>query len=119
MSRVAVFLCGVILLAAVAVPVSGAYETKKDGDMQDAADKAAGMIDAFWGSEADVMTLRGWDILPSSDCSMELDGHHLTLVKNGKSYGSLISHPADGMTLPYNGTLNIERNGDSLIPSYQ
>jgi hypothetical protein len=83
--------------------------------MQDATDKTAVMIDSFWGSEADVMTLRGWDILPYADCVIELDGHHLTLTKNGKTYGSLISHPAEDMVLPYNGTLNIERDGDMLI----
>jgi hypothetical protein len=115
MSRVAVFLCGAILLAAIAVPVSGAYEVRKDGDMQNAADKTAGMIDSFWMSEADVMMLRGWDVLPSADCVMELDGHHLTLTKNDKAYGSLISHPAEDMILPYNGTLNIERGGDMLV----
>jgi hypothetical protein len=119
MSRVSVFLCGVVLLAAVAVPISGAYEMKKDNDMQDAAHRTAGMIDSFWGSEADIMTLRGWDVLPSADCTMELEDHHLTLSKNGRTYGSLISHPAEEMTLSYNGTLNIERKGDTLVRTDQ
>lgn len=119
MSRIAVFACGVILLAAIVVPISDVYDGRKDADLTEAADKIAFMIDTFWDSEADVMTLRGWDILPFSDMSVEISGHVLTVNKGGKEYRSLIEHPADSISISYNDTIGLKRSDGRLALASQ
>lgn len=113
------FACGVILLAAVIVPVSGAYGSMEDESMRDAADGIAEMLDIFWNSKADEMTLRGWDILPSADCGLILDGRELILTKKGKEYRSLISHPAGKTEMSYNDMATVERRGGALAFTVQ
>ncbi|MDR3206456.1 MAG: hypothetical protein LBT41_05135 [Candidatus Methanoplasma sp.] len=115
LSRVAVFACGAVLLAAAVVPISESYEGRKDADLAGAADKVALMIDAFWDSEADVMTLRGWDVLPFQDMSVEIDGHVLTMTKSGREYRSLVEHPADRISISYNSIISLKRGDGFLI----
>ena len=119
LSRVSVMICGMIMLAAITIPVSGMYDDMKDEDMRTMADNIAGTIDSFWDSDADVMFLRGWEIMPSSDCSVVLDGNHLTLVKNGCEYKSLISKKSNIFTISYNDTVDIERGEEGIMVSYQ
>lgn len=115
MSRVAVFICGAILLAAIAIPVADQYDRKEIDGMIDVADNITYMIDSFWESEADVMTVRGWDILPSPDYSASLNGHSLTLSNSEGTFTSLISHAAEPIIITYDDIISIERNGETII----
>ena len=115
MSRVAVFVCGAIILTAVIVPVSGMYDSKADADMIEVADRAADVMDSFWYSDVDVMTLRGWDILPSTDCVLEIEGHDIILQKNGRIYRGLISFEAGPITFSYNQIMTVEKENGRLI----
>ncbi len=119
LSRVIAIVCGVILLAAVIVPVADMFDERTDINIVESTDEISNMIDSFWNSKADIMVLRGWDILPSSDCSLELNGHKLTLNCGNKEYTSLIAHPSNTFTISYNEIVKIERNGDTLAISYQ
>lgn len=114
LSRVSMIACGVILLAAICAPVSAAYTSMQDSEMRDAADGIARTVDRFWDSRADVMILRGWDVLPTSDCGLVIDGHDLVLTRNGKEYRALLTHGACKTELSYNSVAEIERNGDML-----
>ncbi|MDN5358038.1 MAG: hypothetical protein AB7D42_00200 [Candidatus Methanomethylophilaceae archaeon] len=110
MSRVVLCICGVVLLGAVAIPFSGICSSNEDVRMTETADSIAEMIDSFYRSEADTMTLRGWDILPDAGCSMRAEGHVLILENNGKEYRSLIFCESEGFSLSYNGTVALERS---------
>lgn len=115
MSRVCMIACGVIMLSAVLLPVTQTYDSMEDSNLTDAVDGVADMLDGFWESELDVMYIRGWEILPDSECGLILDGNHITLYKNGKEYCSLISHPSEHMELGYNDILTIQRSGETMI----
>lgn len=108
-SRVSLMVCGVALLAAILIPVQSMYDDRYDGSMVDVADKASYIIDEFWRSEADTMTLRGWEILPASDSYMEIDGHRLTIHHNNNTYSALISKSMDRRTIGYGDEVTITK----------
>jgi hypothetical protein len=81
-SRVALGMCGLILLATVISPVTSIYDDREDAKMQDLSESIAAMIDAFYDSEADSMAMSVNEILPSSSSSMRFDGH-LVCVTDG------------------------------------
>lgn len=114
MSRVVLCLCGVILLGSVCVPLSGIYSTNNDVLMTESTDSIAAMIDSFYDSEADTMTLRGWDILPSTDCSLKVDGHNVILSNSSSQYHSLISYESY-FSLSYNEIVTLERSEGGMI----
>lgn len=114
LSRISMIACGLILLAAVISPVSAAYGNMQDAEMRDAADGIARTVDRFWDSRADVMYLRGWDVLPSPDCGLEMDGYDLKITKNGKEYRSLMEHRAIPVSMSFNEMAEIERDGNDL-----
>jgi hypothetical protein len=113
-SRVAVFICGIILLAAVIIPVSGYFERQEDEDMSEAADAISKMIDSFWDSEADTMTLQGQDILPSSEYSIILNGHKVSIMTSDREYTSMISHPSEDIRISYNDIVHLKRSDGYL-----
>ena len=119
MSRMTVIVCGVLIMAAVLAPVSQLFEERADTGMADAADQAAATLDRFWDSEADVMTLRGCDILPNPDCHLDLSGHTLMLVDgNGRSYRTAVAHPAAvELTIAYSDQLALVRSDAGLTLS--
>ena len=119
MSRVSVFICGAVLLSLVIIPVSGMYDEKGDIEMIGVTDTITDMIDSFWDSEVDIMTIRGWDILPSPDAQLSIDGHIVTVHKDDRSYRGMIEHAANDITLSYNQILKVEREGEGLALSRQ
>ena len=114
MSRVALFVCGAILLGAVAIPISDTYDDRSERDLRDVVDKTAIIMDTFGRSDIDTMTLRGWDILPTPGCVLELDGHNVTLYKDGKSYRGLMSHESEHVSMSYNQMLTVEKEDGKL-----
>lgn len=119
LSRVSMMVCGIILLATVIVPVSGAYESMEHDNTVEAADAIAEAIDSFWDSEADTMFLRGCDILPSPSYGLVIDGHYVTLTNGDDSYVSLIQHEAKYFTIGYEDNISVERSNNILIMEYQ
>ncbi len=109
MSRVATMVCGVILLAAVSVPVISMYDDRYDDSMRETADRTSLMLDRFWTSESDVLTIRGWEILPSPDSSLEIDGNHLTVNNKDGSFSTLIEHRMDAFSIGYNDEVHISK----------
>jgi hypothetical protein len=79
LSRVALGVCGLMLLAAVLSPVTFVYDGRETAGLQDQADGIARMIDSFYGSAADEMTLSMSEILPTQDSVLELDGQLVVL----------------------------------------
>lgn len=81
--------------------------------MMENTDSIAAMIDSFYDSKADVIILRGWDILPSNDCSLRVDGHNVSLNNSNKEYRSLITHRSY-FSLSYNEMLTLKRSEDDI-----
>lgn len=109
MSRVALIICGLAVLTAVALPLQSFYDERYDSSMEHTADKVAFILDEFWASEADTLTLRGWEILPSADCFIEIDGHNLTVHMKNKSYRSLMCKSMDKMTIGHGDAVSISK----------
>lgn len=113
LSRVVLCVCGVILLGSVCIPLSGMYSSNEDVLMTESTDSIAAMIDSFYESEADVMIVRGWDILPSNDCYLSVDGNIVIIKNSNNEYRSLISHKSY-FSLSYNEIVTLERSEDGI-----
>ncbi|MDD3351747.1 MAG: hypothetical protein PHY89_04760 [Candidatus Methanomethylophilaceae archaeon] len=117
MSRVVLCICGVVLLGAAAVPFSGICSSEEDVWMTETADSIAGTIDGFYRSEADTMTLRGWDILPDAGCYFSVEGRLVILCDGEKEYISPISCASECFSLRYDGTVTLKRSGPGIAPA--
>jgi len=109
MSRVVLIICGVAVLASVMVPLQSFYDEKYDRSMEDAADKMSFILDEFWASEADAMTIRGWEILPSSDSYIEIEGHDITVHLKDRSYRSLIPQSMERTVIGHGDIVTITK----------
>jgi len=117
MSRVALCICGAILLGAVAVPFSAICSSDGDVRMTETADSIAETIDGFYRSEADTMTLRGWDILPNAGCSFRVERGFVILCDGEKEYLSPVSCASEDFSLRYDGTVTLKRSGPGIAPA--
>lgn len=93
-SRVTLCVCGIMLLASVSVPLAGIYSSNEDVRMTGNADRIAWMLDDIHNYETDTVTIRGWDVLPGSDCSLTVDGNRVVLGNNKGKYVSYTVNPA-------------------------
>lgn len=109
MSRVTLIICGVMVLGAVVIPLQSFYDENYDQSMTDTADHISFILDEFWASDADTLTIRGWEILPSADCSIEIEGHHLTVFQGGGSYRALISKNMDRIVIGHGDVVTISK----------
>jgi hypothetical protein len=109
MSRVALIVCGVAVLAAVMVPLNSIYDERYDRSMDNAADRLSFVLDEFWASEADTIIIRGWEVLPSSDGFIEIDGHNLTVYLKDRSYRSLISNNMERLVIGHGDIVTIAK----------
>ncbi len=115
MSRVTLCICGAIVLGAIAVPLTGIYSEREDSAMEEGTDSVAGLLDTFFFSEADTLTLRGWEILPGSDYALKADGHVVTISNGSREYRSLTECECDGITLKYREAVKIIRTESGTL----
>ncbi|MGE0015574.1 MAG: hypothetical protein AB7S83_05280 [Candidatus Methanomethylophilaceae archaeon] len=117
MSRVVLCICGAVLLGAVVAPFSAICSSEGDVRMTEAVDSIAETIDGFYRSEADTMTLRGWDVLPNAGCSVRVEGHFVILCDGEREYLSPISCGSEDFSLRYDGTVTLKRSGPGIAPA--
>ena len=120
LSRVTLIICGAILIAAVAVPLSGIYEDKTQDSLGDMTEKTAVMIDSFGNSDIDRMYLDGDALLPSAEYSLSVEGYEVTMTDgSGNEYRSYLKNKAGSFAVSkgeivtlvkYNGVLTAEEN---------
>ena len=110
MSRVVLIVCGLAVLASVMVPLQSFYGEKYDRSMEDSADRLSFILDEFWASEADTMTIRGWEILPSPECFIEMEGHYLTVHLKDKTYRSLMSQSMERAVIGHGDAITIAKH---------
>ncbi|MCL2509742.1 MAG: hypothetical protein FWF07_01505 [Methanomassiliicoccaceae archaeon] len=123
MSRVILIVCGVAVLASVMIPIQSFYGERYDSSMEDAADRLSLILDEFWASEADTVTIRGWEILPSSDCFVEIEGHSLTVHFKERSYRSLVKESMERVVIGHKDMITLtkpvppaDEEEDQLLP---
>ena len=116
LSRVSLFVCGAILMAAVAVPIAGMYLDRGDDGLSRVAEADAQFVDAVWNADLDETVLRGDILLPSPSCSLVLDGYFLTITdSNGNSHVSSMKHMSDRIEIGYGDSVSVSRYGDRLM----
>lgn len=115
LSRVTLMICGAILIASVAVPLSGMYEDRSQRSLDDMTEKSAQMIDSFWNSDIDRMYLNGDSILPSAEYSLHLEGYEVTMTDgSGNEYRSYTKHLSDSITISKGESVTLVKYGGIL-----
>jgi len=117
LSRVTVSICGLMLLAAVIVPVMGIYESKTERMESDVSDNIAKVIDSFYYSEMNEFTVAMSDILPSSSSYLEFDGHIITLTTERGEYrsGTNATVISDGSPFIYGDILRLSKKDGGVV----
>lgn len=100
-SRIALCVCGMVLLGAVCIPLTDIYSSNEDVMMIENIERIVYMLDNMHDSDVDVIYLKGWDILPSSDCSLSVEGRKVILNNSKKEYVSYATKESR-ITLGYN-----------------
>ena len=96
LARVVMIVCGTVLLAAVIPPVATAFDNEESEEVQEQTEMICGMLDSFYRSEADEMTLSLNSILPHNS-SISMDGH-MVRVSSGEqtcTFGTAVELESD------------------------
>ncbi len=111
-SRTALMMCGVILMAGFAAPFMNLFDDGCGRDVTSLAEKDAGLLDAFWSSDVDELTLNGDAMLPSAGYSLRVEGNVLTITSpDGSEHTAAVKHDCGSITLSYGQILKITKNG--------
>jgi len=115
MARVCLSVCGLLLLTAVIVPVTGMYESDAVDRESDVSDDIAKLIDNFYYSEMNEAVILMNDILPNIFSYAEFNGHLVTLTTDRGVYksGTRAFVISDG-TLGFNDVIRLTKNGDTV-----
>lgn len=112
LSRTVLIVCGAILMAAVAVPISDIYGAETSDSAGGVAENAASVIDAFLCADVDELFLDGASLLPSVGYSLIVDGHCVTAVgPSGDEHDAFIQCPVEGFVLGYGDKHIIQKYG--------
>ena len=102
LSRVALMVCGVIMLAAVTSPVSSIFDEKEESCIQQQSENIAGMLDLFYESQADEMVICLSDMIPSAGIGLIFDGRFVELNDGNSSYRSAMRYVVESDDTVYN-----------------
>lgn len=86
LSRVALAVAGIALLAAIVPTMSAVYDERVETASDSHAETVAEMFDSFASSSAQTMTVNAKSFLPGADASLTLEGHIVTVEWGGKSW---------------------------------
>ena len=118
LSRVALLVCGAILMAAVAVPITDMFRDRGEDGISKVAEADAQFIDAVWNADLDETVLRGDVLLPSPSYGLVIEGYFLTISDDdGNRYTASLKHRADRIELGYGESVSVGRYGDRLMLS--
>ena len=109
-SRIVLCICGAVLLS-TAAGIMGSYQNGAEYGMEEnLAEDIAAMLDKFWDSETQEMTLEGSRILPSPGHTLRVESHMVTLEKDGRAH-SAPTRCGTEFELGYGGTVTVEKFG--------
>ena len=115
MARVAMVMCGALLLAAVIPPVTSVYDGGESAVMQDQSETLCRMLDSFHDSEAEEMTICLQTVLPQNS-SVMIGGYFVTIIDNDNQYryNTEYTLESDRDVYTSNDYVRITKNNDSL-----
>ena len=116
MARVAMVMCGALLLAAVIPPVTSVYDGGESAVMQNQSETLCRMLDSFHDSEAEEMTIYLQTVLPRNS-SVMMGGYFVTIIDNDNRYRHNTEYTLESDRDVYtsNDYVRITKNNDSLI----
>ena len=114
LSRVCMGVCGLIVLAAVMIPVTGMFEDSSDADIQSLTDGAGRMLETFERSGADVMTISLRDVLPGHSFSMRMERGMLMITEKEKEYRTSIPWKVETEWYQYEDVIEIKKTSDGV-----
>ena len=116
MARVAMVMCGALLLAAVIPPVTSVYDGGESAVMQDQSETLCRMLDSFHDSEAEEMTICLQTVLPQNS-SVMMGGYFVTIIDNDNRYRHNTEYTLESDRDVYtsNDYVRVTKDGDSLI----
>lgn len=99
-SRAALMACGVILMSIFAVPFGSLMESGHEPEIQELAERDAGIINRFWISDVDELRLDGDSLLPSDAYVLSVDGLLLTITDpEGKTFFASLKRDSGSFVL--------------------
>ena len=116
MARVAMVMCGAILLAAVIPSVTSVYDECETAVMQDQSETLCRMLDSFHDSEAEEMTICLQTVLPQNS-SVMMEGYFVTIIDGDSQfrYNTEYTLESDKDLYKNNDYVRVTKDGDSLI----
>ena len=115
-TRVVTIICGVLLIATVLPPVQSLFDDGESSEMQEQSQNICRMIDTFYTSEADEMSLALNTVLPNGSY-MVMGGHFVTVFDGDREYRYDTVHELmpDRDSYGTDDILRFTRNGDTVI----
>ena len=115
LARVAMVICGAVILAAVLPPVTSAFDNEQSAELQEQTEMICKMLDTFYASEADEMVICLNTILPLNS-SISMDGHLVTIMNDDQEFlgGTEVMMISDKEYYDGNDYVRITK-GDSTI----
>ena len=115
MARVAMVMCGVLLITAVVPPVTSLFEEGETSSMQEQSEMLCRMIDSFHDSEAEEMTICLQTVLPQNT-SLMMDGYFITITDGEKQYRYNTEYPmeSDRDTYTSNDYIRVTKQGSTI-----
>lgn len=86
LSRVALAIVGIALLAAVTPTMAAVYDERVETMSECHAERVASAFDAFAGSSADTMVLNMGSVLPGTDATVTFDGPLAEVTWGGNTW---------------------------------
>ena len=118
LSRVCMSVCGLLLLASVIVPVTGMYDRQAGGMESGISDNMASLVDTFYYSEMEELTISMSDILPNPSSYVEIDGNLITLTTERGAHKSGTVVPIvteNGNVLRHNDMIRLSKGEGTAI----
>ena len=111
LARVCMGICGLFLLAAVVGPVTGMYESDTVKMESNIPDSIAMLIDDYYYSDMDTLTVSVSDILPDALSYVRFDGHMVTVTTERGTYkgGTNVPVISEGQTFGYGDIIKLSR----------
>ncbi|MDI9379052.1 MAG: hypothetical protein QM390_05030 [Candidatus Thermoplasmatota archaeon] len=115
LSRVALGICGILLLASVIPFVESAHEDRVDDGMSAQAGSIAALVDSFWSSGSDSLTVCAGELLPTASSTLRFEGHFVILEYEGTCYkAAMLCDTVSEGTYSCNSILRLTRIGPAV-----
>lgn len=104
-SRIVLCICGAVLLSAGISIADAGCDQRELSDLESAGNNIARILDDFWYSDLESITITG-DIIPLPECTVSVSHGTITVVRGDLRYDTVTSYP---------GTLTLNYGKDTVI----